>query len=349
MLLSRTIQLKIYPNKSKQESLRYTQKRFTEYVQHYVGRRFFIEKEESTKGLGQLPNIAQHKAYNIIKSIKASSKETGKKINVPIIKFMSCPCQIEKSKETTFDYWVSFEDQFSKKNRIRIPAKSHKRLNNFLKSGWKLNSLGELVVAKNGKTYARIYVQKEVEVAKPKKRFIGCDVGLNHCVSRSDGYLGVSASKMLKLSRDKDAERRRQKHKLGIRNKSLIHQLNVEARRAVNVSRARRMSLAVESPKVLANLKPKLQWARAYFANRCHTLGQENGVFVLDVNPAYTSQTCSRCGHVAKASRLKLTFKCVGCGNSTHADINASRVIGLKGTEIARKILAKSGSVKANA
>lgn len=42
----------------------------------------------------------------------------------------------------------------------------------------------------------------------------------------------------------------------------------------------------------------------------------------------YTSQRCSCCGHVAKASRLsQAKFKCVDCGYSENADINAARNI----------------------
>jgi IS605 OrfB family transposase len=49
------------------------------------------------------------------------------------------------------------------------------------------------------------------------------------------------------------------------------------------------------------------------------------GVPVVLVNPAYTSQTCSRCGHHEKASRRsQARFLCVVCGFSAHADLNAA-------------------------
>jgi IS605 OrfB family transposase len=52
------------------------------------------------------------------------------------------------------------------------------------------------------------------------------------------------------------------------------------------------------------------------------------GVPVVYVNPAYTSQTCSRCGHREKANRKsQAKFLCVKCGFSAHADLNAAENI----------------------
>jgi putative transposase len=49
------------------------------------------------------------------------------------------------------------------------------------------------------------------------------------------------------------------------------------------------------------------------------------GVPVVYVNPAYTSQTCSRCGHCEQANRRsQAKFLCVSCGYSAHADLNAA-------------------------
>ena len=331
MLLTRTFNLSIDPNLSKLEELRYTSARFQKYVQHFCTQLFFREKSLSTKGMGQLANQAQHKSRGILNAQNESLKETGNKKSIPQISFQSCPGKIESSKESSFDYWIGFETQFSR-NLVRVPAKSHKRLNHFLRQGWKLNPVCELVKQKNERFQARVYVQKELEKAAPKELSLGCDVGMTHMVSRSDGYLGASAIKILKKNRDRNSERRRQDHlKVSVKTE-LKQRLDIEARRAVNVSKRSEKSLVVENPKVLANLNPKLQWAKTYFAKRCHTLGQEEGVFVWEVNPAYTSQTCSRCGYRHKQSRVKSKFKCLGCGSSTHADINASRVIARKGS-----------------
>ena len=43
------------------------------------------------------------------------------------------------------------------------------------------------------------------------------------------------------------------------------------------------------------------------------------------MNPAYTSQTCSECGHVDKENRkTQARFLCVSCGFASNADTNAA-------------------------
>jgi len=51
---------------------------------------------------------------------------------------------------------------------------------------------------------------------------------------------------------------------------------------------------------------------------------------VIVVNPAYSSQTCAACGHVASSSREGPRFACVRCRHEDDADVNAARVILLR-------------------
>ena len=52
------------------------------------------------------------------------------------------------------------------------------------------------------------------------------------------------------------------------------------------------------------------------------------GVPILLVNPAYTSQQCSGCGHTARSNRRSRdVFVCQGCGLTLPADLNAARTI----------------------
>ncbi|HKW21105.1 MAG TPA: RNA-guided endonuclease TnpB family protein [Ktedonobacterales bacterium] len=59
------------------------------------------------------------------------------------------------------------------------------------------------------------------------------------------------------------------------------------------------------------------------------------GVRVALVNPAYTSQTCSACGHCEKANRkTQSKFLCQSCGYACHADVNAAINIGRRAAVI---------------
>ncbi|MFG3690559.1 RNA-guided endonuclease InsQ/TnpB family protein [Micromonospora sp. NPDC047740] len=53
-----------------------------------------------------------------------------------------------------------------------------------------------------------------------------------------------------------------------------------------------------------------------------------HGAKIEKVNPAYTSQTCNACKHVAPESRKsQAVFRCVACGHQDHADVNAAKNI----------------------
>ena len=59
---------------------------------------------------------------------------------------------------------------------------------------------------------------------------------------------------------------------------------------------------------------------------------RRNGPTYIEVHPAYTSVTCSSCGHRDKASRQsQAVFICTNCGAKENADLNAARMIAGKG------------------
>jgi putative transposase len=52
---------------------------------------------------------------------------------------------------------------------------------------------------------------------------------------------------------------------------------------------------------------------------------EERGGMLIKINPAYTSQECSACGVIDKASReSQASFACRHCGHTAHADVNAA-------------------------
>lgn len=72
-----------------------------------------------------------------------------------------------------------------------------------------------------------------------------------------------------------------------------------------------------------------------------YKLGWRNGQ-LIKVNPAYTSQTCSACNHVAAKSRNGERFQCVACGHVDHADINAAKnILAVGHTVLARQCVAQ--------
>ena len=60
--------------------------------------------------------------------------------------------------------------------------------------------------------------------------------------------------------------------------------------------------------------------------------GLKEGVEVIAVSPAYTSQTCHCCLHIGLRSDKK--FKCSNCNWSGDADLNGARMISLLGQSV---------------
>ena len=76
----------------------------------------------------------------------------------------------------------------------------------------------------------------------------------------------------------------------------------------------------------------KNQWAFAQLESFLSYKCALRGVTLLKVNPAYTSQTCSRCGEIHKTTTKK--FVCKTCGHKDHRDANASFNIASRGRKI---------------
>jgi transposase len=64
------------------------------------------------------------------------------------------------------------------------------------------------------------------------------------------------------------------------------------------------------------------QWQHGAIRRAVTNKAQLAGVAIAEVNPAYTSQICSRCG--LRGKRHRHTFTCTSCGHTQHADVNAA-------------------------
>ena len=58
---------------------------------------------------------------------------------------------------------------------------------------------------------------------------------------------------------------------------------------------------------------------------------------VIAVDPRHTSQACHVCGHVDAGNRVGAVFRCLGCGHTDHADVNAARNILRAGLALRRE------------
>jgi IS605 OrfB family transposase len=72
-----------------------------------------------------------------------------------------------------------------------------------------------------------------------------------------------------------------------------------------------------------ASLRRRLtQWQHGAIRAAVADKAQLAGIALATVNPAYTSQNCSRCG--LRGKRHRHQFNCPSCGHTQHADVNAA-------------------------
>lgn len=64
------------------------------------------------------------------------------------------------------------------------------------------------------------------------------------------------------------------------------------------------------------------EWQRGAIRRAVESKAQLAGLAIAEVNPAYTSKTCSRCG--LRGKRKRHAFTCPHCGFTEHADVNAA-------------------------
>ncbi|HEU5437684.1 MAG TPA: transposase [Ktedonobacterales bacterium] len=63
-------------------------------------------------------------------------------------------------------------------------------------------------------------------------------------------------------------------------------------------------------------------WQHGAIRRAVASKAQLAGLAIASVNPAYTSQNCSRCG--LRGKRRRHQFACPACGHTQHADVNAA-------------------------
>jgi len=203
-----------------------------------------------------------------------------------------------------------------------------------------------------GKWYVTFSVECEPERLEPLDTQVGIDVGLNSFASLSTGEeianprffrkeekaLAQVQRKHSKLAKGTPERRKHRKvvarvhERIKFRRENFTHQ---ESRQIVD----RFGVICVEDLTVnrmvhnhcLAKSIVDASWS-AFFA-QLFAKAEEAGRTAIKVNPAYTSQTCSVCGHRQKMPLSERIFKCPCCHAQLARDLNAAyniRALGLQ-------------------
>ena len=241
--------------------------------------------------------------------------------------------------------------------RIRLPKIGWV---SYRKSREVKGTIKNVTVRRTGeKWFIAIQTEREVAVpTHPTPGIVGLDLGVARFAALSDGAVitAPDLSRQLKqaqkaLSRKKKGSRNREKARRRVRK---IHRKIVNCRtdflhktstaicksHAVVVVEDLRVDHMSRSAKGTddapgKNVRQKAGLNRSILRQGWGAFRRQldykpgwTGGMLVTVPPAYTSQTCSVCGHVAAENRMtQAVFDCVSCGFSENADTNAARNI----------------------
>jgi IS605 OrfB family transposase len=198
--------------------------------------------------------------------------------------------------------------------------------------------------------YLHIVVMKEVE-QRDGNRVLGVDLNLKNVAVTSTGaffdggellwgqnhYFRVRRSLQDKGTRSAKQTLRQVS---GRETRFVLDRLHTISRRLVEEARSHDCSyIAVER---LTHIRDRIDhrndrikrqmhnWAFRELQEMVAYKAAEYGISVEDVNPAFSSQTCSKCGHQSSTNRDSDTgwFACNECGYELDGDYNAAKNIG---------------------
>jgi len=253
-----------------------------------------------------LRKYGRNKKIKKISNVKLVIPNQGIKVKENIISISSL--------KVSFDYLLNIRQSFNKINQIEI--------DNF---------------------YYYVSVEaKEDKKFKPEG-FIGIDRNTNgHCVALANTKTNKvkMLGKKAKHIHTKYSEMRRQLQtqkkynrlvKIKKRESDIVKDLNHKiSRKIVNEAKQTKCAIKLEHLKGIRNNKKQKQsfkytlnsWSYYQLQTMIGYKAKLLGVTVFYIEPAYTSQTCHKCGQIGK--RNDKSFKCPHCGYTAHADVNAS-------------------------
>jgi len=233
----------------------------------------------------------------------------------------------------SFDEFIRLKSPYFQNGKKRsitlnIPLKHHRQSNKFLKNTWTRKNTIQLKKIK-GQFYLNLFWEQPDAIKKESNKVVGIDVGYKKLISSSSGvHYGQELNKVYdKISRKQQGSKKF-KRALIERNelinfyvKEFISQEQPDEVVIESLKNVKHKS----SGKVYKKIMNKLQhWSYDRTFNKLEQLSESKGFTIKKVNPAYTSQTCSKCGSVHKESRKGELYECVNCGMKLDADYNAA-------------------------
>jgi IS605 OrfB family transposase len=210
------------------------------------------------------------------------------------------------------------------------------------------------LMCRDGKWYLYATVEApEAPLSDPVNGFVGVDMGIVNIATTSDGHRTAGAKLNRYRRRQLRLRKRLQAKKTSSARRLLKQRRRKEARFAADLNHQISKRIVAEAQRTgrgiaveqLGGIRARVwlrkpqraalhSWAFAQLGAFLGYKAQAAGVPFVEVDPAYSSQTCHACGWVDKRNRRsQAAFECGRCGVVAHADHNAAIVVAARGVE----------------
>lgn len=276
------------------------------------------------------------------------NRKTAKQKNKPVKAF----------KPTSADYdarifsfrekdWTVSLTLINCREHIKIDAGNYQRS----KLKGRKPTSAQLCKHRDGQYYIHIQLKDETPNPIKSDKVIGVDFGRRDIAVTSDGenwdgkpiqkvrdrYSKVRASLQAKVSKGTRTTRRRVRNilkRLSGREQRYQTWLNHNiSKRVIETAKSQSAVVAIENltgirdrtnqqPRNKTERRRSNSWAFFQLRSFLEYKGLKEGVEVIAINPAYTSQTCHVCNHIGLRSDKR--FRCSNCGWHGDADLNGA-------------------------
>jgi putative transposase len=221
------------------------------------------------------------------------------------------------------DYWIKITS-FPKKS-FNVPLRLTNHMKDLIKRGYELNTRA-IRINSNGSF--GVYFERPKSTPRQGHRTLGIDLGIKNLVSIHTGHQETTHPCGHKVDHilDKMVTKKSGSKNFRQTRRELRQQVNYSLKHDIDWTGIDTLIMEnLKSMKANRDLSKKLHlWCIGYVIGKIKHLSEENHVGITQVYAAYTSQTCSVCGHKDKSNRHEERFVCVSCGHTANADINAA-------------------------
>ena len=216
-----------------------------------------------------------------------------------------------------------FKEGKRRAKTICLPVKQHKHSLKF--KCWTRKKIVQLQRI-DGKYFLNFIYEKEDAKKKENKKQIGIDLGSHKLIADSDGkFYGRDLHEVYVKLVKKQRGSKKYKKLLAYKKNRVNDICNrfVKEHEGYDIV-CEDLKNVKHKSSFYKSVNSKLQyWSYRQVIGRMESLSESEGFTLAKVDPAYISQTCSRCGAIVKANRQGELYHC-DCGLKIDADTNAA-------------------------